>query len=331
MLLSLVFVVIGLGLLVKGADWLVEGGSSIAKRLGVSDLTIGLTIVAFGTSMPELTVNILSSVSGANDLAIGNIVGSNIANILLILGIAALIQKISVQRSTVWKEIPFSLLAAVLLLVMANDHIIDGYSVSELSRSDGLAFLGFFLIFLWYTFGMQKVEKGTEEETTPTRGLLVSCGLLLIGLVLLVAGGNLTVRGAVDIAETLGASQALIGLTVVAIGTSLPELATSIVAAMKNKADIAVGNIVGSNIFNVFWILGVSATIQPLTFQPALNIDLFMVLLATVMLFMAVHTGYWHKRLVFWRQRQHHVIERFDGLLMLLCYIGYMTYLVLRG
>jgi len=329
--LSVGSLALGLLLLVKGADWLVDGASSIAKHIGISDLTIGLTVVAFGTSMPELVVNILSSVRGANDIAIGNIVGSNIANILLILGISATITKIAVKTSTVWKEIPLALLASVVLFLMANDALVDGYPVSEIGRSDGLAFLAFFLIFLWYIAGMRRDDADDEADGIRSRGVLPSIGFILLGLALLIGGGKLAVDGAMAIAVALGLSQALIGLTVVAVGTSLPELATSVVAARRGKADIAVGNIVGSNIFNVFWILGVSALITPLRFQPAMNIDLLVAIAATVVLFFAVHTGYLHHRLFFWKQKQKHVIERFDGILMLLLYAIYIGFLVWRG
>jgi cation:H+ antiporter len=332
MIFTILSIIVGLALLVKGADWLVEGGASLAKRIGVSQLAIGLTVVAFGTSMPELTVNILSSLRGANDIAIGNIIGSNIANILLILGIASVIRAISVQSSSVWKEIPFSLLGVVLLLIMANDAYVDGYDVSELSRSDGLAFLAFFLIFLWYTFGLQKIEQGADEESDDKeRSIPMALFLLAVGIATLVGGGKLAVDGAVAIAELLGISQAVIGLTVIAIGTSLPELATSVVAAMKGKADIAVGNIVGSNIFNIFWILGISAIIRPLSFEPAMNGDILMAILATVVLFFAVHTGHVHRRLMFWKQRKSHTISRWDGIIMLILYVGYMAYLAWRG
>lgn len=331
MLLSIGIVIAGLVLLVKGADWLVEGGSSFARRLGVSELAIGLTVVAFGTSMPELTVNVVSSLQGANDIAIGNIIGSNIANILLILGITAIIRNVDVQTSTVWKEIPMSFLAALLLLVMANDHIVDKYPLSELSRSDGLAFLAFFIIFLWYTFGLAKSEMingGAEEKE---KSILVAGSMFVVGVAMLILGGKLAVDGAVSVALTLGVSQAVIGLTVIAIGTSLPELATSVVAAMKGKSDIAVGNIVGSNIFNVFWILGISAVVRPLTFEPALNSDILMMIIATVTLFIAVHTGYVHTRVRFWRQHEKHSIERFDGIIMLIMYVSYIGYIIWRG
>lgn len=330
MLVPLLLLALGLALLIKGADFLVDGASDIARRFYISELTIGLTIVAFGTSLPELTVNVFSSFSGANDIAIGNIIGSNISNILLILGVCAILAPLTVQTSTVWKELPLSLLAALVIFTMANDHIVDHYPVAELSRSDGLTLIGFFLIFLWYTFGMKKADDAGETEASH-RHLWISLGMLLVGLLMLVVGGKLAVDAAVKIAEAFGVSQALIGLTVVAVGTSLPELATSAVAAKKGKADIAVGNIVGSNIFNLFWILGVSASIHPLTFQPAMNTDILMMIAATVLLFFAVHTGYAHQRLVFWKQKEGHVIERSDGVMMLLLYIAYTVYLVWRG
>lgn len=329
MLIASGLLIAGLVLVVKGADWLVDGASAIARRMGISELAIGLTIVAFGTSLPELTVNLFASLSGANDIAIGNIVGSNIANILLILGISAIVAPLTIQTSTVWKEIPLSLLAALTLFVMANDRLIDGYPVAELSRTNGLTFIGFFLIFLWYTLGMQHIENGHEEGNT--RSSAIAGGMIGAGLLLLVVGGKLVVNGAMSIVESLGVSQALIGLTVVAVGTSIPELATSVVAARKGKADIAVGNIVGSNIFNIFWILGMSAVIRPITFRPELNTDLFMVIIATAILFIVVHTGQIPRRLLFWQQRSGHIIERKEGLLMLLVYAAYIAYLGYRG
>ncbi|MFA6038647.1 MAG: calcium/sodium antiporter [Candidatus Peribacteraceae bacterium] len=332
MLLSILFIVLGLLLLIKGADWLVEGAASIATALRVSQLTIGLTIVAFGTSLPELTVNLFSSFSGANDIAIGNVVGSNICNILLILGISSILAPLAVQTSTVWKEIPLSLLAAGILFAQANDILIDGADASILSRTDGLTFLAFFVIFLWYIAGMRRLDPADDkDEGEHHSGFWTSCGFIALGLVLLIGGGRLTVMGATAIAELLGVSQALIGLTIVAVGTSLPELATSTVAAVKGKADLAVGNVVGSNIFNIFWILGVSSLINPLRFEPAMNVDLLMVVIATLMLFLFTHTGWLHRRLLFWRQRKGHVITRSEGWTMLASYALYVGYLVWRG
>lgn len=331
MLMPLVYLIGGFILLIKGADWLVEGASSIAKRMGLSDLMIGLTVVSFGTSAPELIVNIVASFQGSADIAIGNIVGSNISNTMLILGITALITPLAVQKSTVLKEIPFMLLASITLLIMANDMIVDGYAQSELSRSDGLAFLGFFIIFLYYTFGMQNHGILENGHSKPTMSLGKAWTLFAVGLVGLGVGGNLAVEGAKTIASMLGLSEALIGLTVVALGTSLPELAASVVAARKGKADIAIGNIVGSNIFNIFWILGLSAVIKPLPFQPALNTDLLMVAGSTALLFFLIHNGGFHHRVfMWWRQERDYILNKFEGGVLLSGYIVYIGYIVYR-
>ncbi|MFH0851242.1 MAG: sodium:calcium antiporter, partial [Candidatus Peregrinibacteria bacterium] len=289
-----------------------------------------LTIVAFGTSMPELIVNIVASAQGASSIAIGNVVGSNIANILLILGISAIIAPVVVQRSTILKEIPFSLLAAVVLFLMANDVLVDGYARSELGRGDGFILLGFFLIFLAYTFSLH--QPPPQEGPAKHHTNFVSVGLITVGLLALISGGKLTVDAATAMARLLGLSETLIGLTVVAVGTSLPELATSAVAAFKKRADIAVGNIVGSNIFNIFLILGVSATIRPLPFSVASNVDLGMVVLATVLLFFTIHNGWLTHRLLFWwKQRTHYIIRQWEGALLLITYITYIVYIVWRG
>lgn len=332
MLMPFIYLAGGFILLIKGADWLVDGATSIAKRMGVSDLMIGLTVVSFGTSAPELIVNIIASLQGNADIAIGNIVGSNISNTLLILGVTALIAPLAVQRSTVLKEIPFMLLASATLLIMANDHIVDGYPLSELSRSDGLAFIGFFIIFLYYTFGIR--HNGVEDEDGHSKAhkpVWKASGLFICGLIGLGIGGNLAVEGAVSIALMIGISEALVGLTVVALGTSLPELAASIVAARKGNADIAVGNIVGSNIFNIFWILGISAIIKPLPFQPALNSDLLTVLASTVLLFFLIHNGGLHRRLLlWWQQEKDYTLKRYEGAILFAGYVLYIGYIVYR-
>jgi cation:H+ antiporter len=234
MLLYILFV-LGFIVLIKGADLLVDGASSIAKKLDVSDLIIGLTVVAFGTSAPELFVNLLASLDGNTDLAIGNILGSNIANILLILGVASIIYPITVQKSTIWKEIPFSLLAALAMGVLANDRLIDGKSFSELSRSDGLILFGFFSIFLYYIVEVGRKTVSTKDDEVKQLSTLKSIVFILIGLIGLVLGGKWIVDGAIAMTSDFGVSQSFVGLTVVAIGTSLPELATSAVAAYKKK------------------------------------------------------------------------------------------------
>lgn len=320
MLLTCILFFVGFAALIKGADLLVDGASSLAKRLGVSALVIGLTIVAFGTSTPELIVNIFASIEGNSEIAVGNILGSNIANILLILGISAVIYPLSVKRGTVWKEIPFAFLAVIVLALMANDAFIDNGSFSGLTRIDGFVLLSFFIIFLYYVFGVSKVQPADAVETKPhLHSLLRSCLMVGGGLVGLVVGGKWIVDGAVAIASSFGVSEALIGLTVVAVGTSLPELATSAVAAYKKDVDIAVGNIVGSNIFNIFWILGVSAAIRPLPFSQTLMSDVFMTIIATFLLFAFMFIG------------RRHILERWQGICFVVFYVGYLAYLVIRG
>lgn len=315
-MLTYILFVVGFFILIKGADLLVDGSSSVARKLNISNIVIGLTIVAFGTSAPEFIVNFFASINGNTEIAIGNVLGSNIANILLILGIAAIIYPISAKKNTVLKEIPFSLLAALLVAITANDVLIDGGSNSVITRIDGLVFLGFFIIFLYYTFSITKSDADINE--TPVKELSNSKSVIYIltGLIGLVLGGKWIVDGAVKIAEGFNVSQSLIGLTVVAVGTSLPELATSAVAAYKKQTDIAIGNVVGSNIFNVFWILGASAIIRPLPFNMASNADLFVNILASIILFFAMYVG------------KKHVLERWQGIILLLFYISYITYLV---
>lgn len=331
MLASLAFLAVGFALLVKGADWLVNGAADVARRFGISDLFIGLTIVAFGTSMPELIVNVIASMQGQTDIAIGNVVGSNIANILLILGATAMLASLDVQSSTVRKEIPFSLLAAVVLFVMANDGIVDGYGVSELGRGDGLVLMAFFLLFLYYTFGIAK-QSDVQERPDASRSAWISILLIVAGAAALAGGGKLAVDGAVGLARIWGVSDALIGLTIVAVGTSLPELASSMVAAYRGKADIAVGNAVGSNVFNIFWILGLSAVIKPLPFSETMNVDLLVVCAATLLLLAAVHNGHVHRRIfLWWRQKESFSIRAWEGATLAGAYACYLAYIVWRG
>lgn len=311
--------VLGFALLVKGADLLVEGSSSLARRLGISNLVIGLTVVAFGTSAPELFVNLFAAVNGTTDIAIGNIVGSNIVNILFILGICAVIRPLTVKSGTVWKEIPMSLLAAVLVLVMANDRVIDGAAFDTLTRIDGFVLGAFFIIFLYYTFGIARAEGNAVESAAPSRSLPASLGMAVLGLCGLVLGGHWIVNGATAIAAIFGLSEALIGLTMVAIGTSLPELATSAVAAYKNNADIAIGNVVGSNIFNIFFILGLSAIIRPLSFAGGLNFDLWVCVGASALLFVWMFLG------------KRHLLERWQGFAFIASYVLYVAAIVVRG
>lgn len=310
--------ILGFVFLIKGADLLVEGSSSIAKRFGIPNLVIGLTIVSFGTSAPELLVNIVASINGASDIGIGNILGSNIANIFLILGVSALICPLAVKKNTTWKEIPLNLLAAIVLFVMANDILIDGAFKSILTRIDGIILVLFFIIFLYYTMGLAMSEKNGEDgyKKGPLGKSIV---MIIAGIIGLALGGQWVVNGAIQIASVFGLSEALIGLTVVAVGTSLPELATSAIAAYKGNTDIAVGNVVGSNIFNIFWVLGLSAIIKPLPFSQVINIDILVFICATLLLFVFSFTG---------GKRQ---IERSEGAVFIAFYILYIIFLVFRG
>ncbi|PLX24957.1 sodium:proton exchanger [Candidatus Parcubacteria bacterium] len=315
--MTYILFIVGFYFLIKGADWLVDGASSVAKKFKVSDLMIGLTIVSFGTSAPELIVNLFASFQGSSDLAIANVVGSNISNVLLILGIAALIYPLSVRKGTVTKEIPLSLLAAVVLWFMANDAMIDKVGESALTRIDGAVLLMFFIIFLYYTFGIAKIEgSGDEIKEHPgwKSALMIVAGMIGLGL-----GGQWIVNGAIEIAQKFGMSESMIGLTVVAIGTSLPELAASAVAAAKHKADIAIGNVVGSNIFNVFWILGLSSIIKPLYFSPMLNFDIYFMAVITVILLAFMFIGH------------RNVLQRWQGGALVGIYAAYIIYLVIRG
>ncbi len=318
-MLTYILFVIGFLLLIQGASFLADGATSIARRFNVSDLVIGLTVVAFGTSTPELFVNIIASIKGNSDIAIGNVLGSNVANIFLILGLSAIIFPLAVTKGTVWKEIPFSLLAAIVLLFMANDQILDRADVSALTRIDGLTFLCFFAIFIYYTFSIAaRLERIEEHMPAAQYGWQRSLLYIIAGLAGLTIGGKWIVDGAIVLATKLGISEATIGLTIVAVGTSLPELATSAVAAYKKNVDIAVGNVVGSNIFNIFFVLGTSAIIKPLPFQTKNNIDLGMVILASLMLFFFMFSG---------KKRS---LDRWEGIVCLILYLGYAGFLIVN-
>ena len=317
-MLTYILFAIGFVFLIKGADLLVDGSSSLAHRIGVSDLIIGLTIVSLGTSAPELLVNIMASINGAADVGIGNILGSNIANIFLILGISALIYPLLIQKSTTWKEVPLNFLSGLILLALTNDIFLDGTTGNILSRTDGIILMSFFLIFLYYTISLARSEKNGDHKV-PKHSVLKSVIMVIVGIVGLAYGGQWVVDGATTIAKNFGVSEALIGLTIVAVGTSLPELATSAVAAYKHNTDIAIGNVVGSNIFNIFWVLGLSAVIKPLPFKADINTDIMVYILATLMLFIFAFTG-----------KKNHV-DRTNGAIFIACYIAYVVFLVIRG
>jgi cation:H+ antiporter len=279
----------------------------------VSELAIGLTVVAFGTSLPELTVNIFAAVANQPDVAIGNITGSNIANILLVLGLSAMLNPLQVGRGTVWKEIPLCFLASLVLAACCLDPLLDRAATAVLSRSEGITLLGFFVIFLCYTIGIAHELPGLSEHPhTASFSAPKTVLLIVAGLVLLIAGGKAVVEGAVRLAAAAGLSEAFIAATVVAVGTSVPELATSVVAAVKKKADIAVGNVVGSNIFNVFMILGVTSVIRPLAVAPELMVGFWAGIVAAGLLFVCMFTGKRHK------------LDRWEGAVLLVLYVVYL-------
>lgn len=316
MLLTILFLIVGIAILIYGADTMVKGSASIAKKLGISSMVIGLTVVAFGTSAPEMVVNLFSAAEGTTDLAIANIIGSNIANVLLILGITAIIFPLAVKKNTTYKEIPFALLAVVIVAIFGNDVLINGYGTNFLDRTEGVTLILFFIIFLYYTFGLSKVQGDHEEVKTYSVGK--SFLLFLVGLVCLILGGKLIVDNAMILARLAGMSERLIGLTIVAIGTSLPELATSIVAAFRKQADIAIGNVVGSNIFNVFWILGLTSIIKPIPFDININFDVLMSVVAMLLLFlfMFVH--------------DKHRLNRWQGVFFVLLYVAYLGFIIVK-
>lgn len=311
-------IVLGFVALVKGADWLVDGASAIAKRFGISDLVIGLTVVAFGTSMPEFVVNMVSVAEGSTDLAITNILGSNIINTFVILGLTALVYPIVSQKRSRDFDIPLSIIAGVLVLIFVTVQLPFGESEKGIGRIGGIVLLAMFCYFLYNTFRHAK-EHPTEEvigerlevKVIPVRRAIA---LMIGGFVGLVVGGEVIVKSAVDIAMRCGVSEAIIGLTIVALGTSLPELATSVIAAAKHNSDIALGNVFGSNIFNVFFVLATSATVQPLPAYEGIELDAVMVALGSVIVWMAVKTNHERK------------IQRWAGALLLIVYGGYLTY-----
>lgn len=290
MIINFALLIVGFFLLIKGADILIDGSASLAKRFGLSSLLIGLTVIAFGTSAPELIVNIFAAISGSSDIGMGNIVGSNIANILLILGAAALMCNLKVHDSIVKKQIPFSILSALALFVLINSTLINGIGPDGLSRSAGIILIFFFIIFLYYTFSLAKGDK-SEGENVKEMKLSKSFIFILIGIIALFIGGKLIVDNATSLALAAGLSEAFIGLTVVALGTSLPELAASIIAARKKQVGMAVGNVIGSNIFNLLWILGLTSIIKPIEYNPAMNFDIIFLIFVSILLFGLIYMG----------------------------------------
>ena len=317
---EIAMLVVGFVLLVKGADWLVDGSSVLAKRMGISSLVIGLTVVAFGTSMPELVVNLTSALAGQGDVAFGNIVGSNIANILLILGVSGVLVAIKVQHSTTWKEVPFSLLAAVALLAFAARPVFGEQDVG-IGRAEGSVLLLFFAIFLYYIWEMTTSSKNENFESLEVHkhSLFKSGGFIVAGLAALFVGGRWTVEGAIFLAKIAGLSEYVIGLTIVAVGTSLPELFTSVFAAWKGDSDLAVGNVVGSNIFNVFFVLAATAVVRPIVIPDSGLVDLLFLVGVTTLLFGFMFVG------------KKHQLDRWQAGAFVAIYCAYVVWLILRG
>lgn len=318
-MINLLILFAGFALLIFGADKLVDGASSLASRLGIPNIVIGLTIVAFGTSAPELVVNVFAAVEDSTEMVLGNILGSNIFNVFGILGICALIYPLTVKTSTTWIEIPLSFLAAIAVFIIANDVLLDQTDSNLITRTDGLILLLFFIIFLVYniTLSINSTEDAGVKSINYT--YLKSSVFIVLGLAGLVIGGRLIVTSAVEIAQTFGLSERVIGLTIVSIGTSLPELATSVVAVRRRNLDIAIGNVVGSNIFNIFFILGISTVITTVPVQQASSVDIGLNMLAGFLLFVFIFTG------------KGRNLERWEGIIFLALYISYLVYLVLNG
>ena len=316
-MLDVIFLIGGLALILLGANGLTDGAAAVAKRFHISDLVIGLTIVAFGTSAPELVISAMAALGGSAEMAIGNVVGSNVFNVLMIIGVTALVMPIKVGQGTLSKEIPLVVLASFALAFMGNDVWLDGGNANIISRIDGLVLLAFFLIFLRYTFAIAH-NGGDEAEGEKIKEMPIwkSALFILGGLAGLVYGGQLFVDGASGIASSLGVSESIIGLTIVAGGTSLPELATSVTAALKKNPGIAIGNVIGSNLFNVFFVLGCSATISPLPMGGINNVDMA-VLIGSAILFWLV--GWFFKK---------RTITRVEGALLVVCYVAYTAFLI---
>ena len=326
--MNYILLVIGFILLVKGADYFVDGSSSIAKKLRIPSLIIGLTIVAFGTSAPEAAVSITASVNGQNGMAIGNVIGSNIFNLLMVIGASGIIKPLLVEKSILSREFPFVLLTSIILVILSLDSLLFN-SINIISRMDGIILLILFAVFLYYLINSAMKNrkenlcdpetsvdidvsnvKAIEKNNTMIKSILIS----IIGIAAIIFGGNLVVNSASDIASSFGISDQLIGLTIVSIGTSLPEFVTSVIAATKGESDLALGNVIGSNIFNILFVIGASSLISPMTVDPKLIIDGAIMILSTVLVY-------------FYAYRKND-ISKFESITLSLLYFGYMGYLV---
>ncbi|QSX09466.1 calcium/sodium antiporter [Alkalibacter rhizosphaerae] len=311
---------LGFALLVKGADFFVDGASKIARALKVSPMLIGLTIVAFGTSAPEASVSFIAALEGVSNVAIGNVIGSNVFNTTLILGIAAILFPITVQSETIRKEIPFALLGSVVLLVLTSDIRLQAGDTNLISRTEGIILLLFFVVFLYYLFEVARSTRNQVDldDSKPKEiSWIKNMSLTAAGLAGIIFGGSLIVDNSIEIALSFGMSETLVGLTIVAVGTSLPELVTSVTAALKKQNDIALGNIIGSNIFNIFFILGASAVIHPLAVDPRIIFDVILLIALTLLILVLSRTSY--------------KVTRMEGVVLVIIYIVYTAFIIYRN
>ncbi len=312
--MAALMLIIGFVILIKSADLLVNGASSLAKKISISEMAIGLTIVAFGTSAPELIVNVISSTGGHNDLCYGNVVGSNIFNTLVVLGFAGIIHPIMVQKNTVKKEIPMVFVGTIFLLGLSNNF---GFGGHVLSRIDGLLLVISLIVFIFYVTTISK-DTSPNEFDIHVFSLPKSIIFILVGIMGLFFGGEMVVKNAVFAAQLLKVSEKFIGITIVALGTSLPELVTSIIAVTKKRYGLAVGNVIGSNLFNIFMVLGLTAIINPVVYPTAMNIDMVFLMLVTLILFITMFTG------------KRHQLDRWEAAIFLALYVGYVIFLFNR-
>lgn len=327
--MNYILLLIGFALLVKGADYFVDGSSNIAKKLRIPSLIIGLTIVAFGTSAPEAAVSITASINGQNGMAIGNVIGSNIFNLLMVIGASGIIKPLLVEKSILSREFPFTLLISIILIILSSDILFFNSSINTINRIDGIILLILFIVFLYYLINSAMKNrkeslcdtetsadldmsniKSIEKSNTMIKSILIS----VIGIAAIIFGGNLVVDSASNIASSFGVNDQLIGLTIVSIGTSLPEFVTSIIAATKGESDLALGNVLGSNIFNILFVIGASALISPMTVDPKLIINGAIMILSTILVY-------------FYAYRKND-ISKFESITLSLLYFGYIGYLI---
>lgn len=316
--MSYILLIIGFLFLIKGADSFVSGSSSIAKIFKVPSLIIGLTIVAFGTSAPEAAVSITAALKGNNDMAIANVVGSNIFNLLLVVGVSSIINPIKVQKTTIIKEFPFAILASIVLIILSHDTKFQGYNINSLTRADGLILLSLFIIFIYYLIEMAITSKEEMNIEQNNENLSIGKSIIfsILGILGIIIGGDIVVNSASNIALNLGMSQNLVGLTIVAVGTSLPEFVTSIIASKKGESDIAIGNVVGSNLLNILFVLGLSSTINNIQIQPIVFIDMLIMVFITILTYMFASTK--------------KTVSKGEGIVLSVIYIIYMIFIIIR-